>query len=227
MKVAEKLLWILLVAPFIYIAIIWKNLPERLPMHFRMDGSPDRMGNKSELIMLLLILTGITLLSYYLTAYAYKLDPKKNASVNKEKMKKLALAVAFFMVFVMLFVIYTITRVGSYNITGMEGLPDVRIIFAGVGILYAIIGNYMHTLKPNYFAGIRVPWTLNDPENWRKTHLLAGKWWFWGGLLLAVLCIAAPAHLARFFMLTITVILCIVPVVYSYRLFKQQPSAEA
>jgi uncharacterized membrane protein len=80
----------------------------------------------------------------------------------------------------------------------------------------------MHTIKPNYFAGIRVPWTLNNEENWRKTHLLAGKLWFAGGLVLAVLCLLLPDTPALIVFFTATMILVIIPVIYSYRLYQRQ-----
>jgi len=37
---------------------------------------------------------------------------------------------------------------------------NTQFIFAGVGLLFSFIGNYMHTLKPDYFAGLRLPWTV-------------------------------------------------------------------
>src|SRR5690606_29877696 len=98
---------------------------------------------------------------------------------------------------------------------------EAKFIYAAAGILYVITGNYMHTLKPNYFIGVRVPWTLDDPENWRRTHLLAGKWWFAGGLVLAISCLLVSSQVARTLMIAITCIISIVPVVYSYLLFRR------
>ncbi len=42
----------------------------------------------------------------------------------------------------------------------------------------------MGNVRPNYFAGIRTPWTLNDPEIWRATHRLGGRIMVYGSLLL-------------------------------------------
>ncbi|HKZ67411.1 MAG TPA: SdpI family protein [Chitinophagaceae bacterium] len=84
----------------------------------------------------------------------------------------------------------------------------------------------MHTIKPNYFAGIRVPWTLNNEENWRKTHLLAGKLWFVGGLVIALVCLLLPANISIITFFTLTMILVVIPIVYSYRLYKNNSEAE-
>jgi uncharacterized membrane protein len=43
----------------------------------------------------------------------------------------------------------------------------------------------MKNVKPNYFFGIRTPWTLESEDNWKQTHHLASKIWVWGNILLA------------------------------------------
>ena len=35
-----------------------------------------------------------------------------------------------------------------------------------IGVLYLVLGNFLPTVKPNYTIGFRIPWTLNDPDNW-------------------------------------------------------------
>ena len=42
------------------------------------------------------------------------------------------------------------------------------------GLLFMFIGNLMYSIKPNYFAGIRLPWTLSSDDNWRATHKVGG-----------------------------------------------------
>jgi uncharacterized membrane protein len=101
-----------------------------------------------------------------------------------------------------------------------------RFIMAGVGLLFAIIGNYMHTLKPNYFAGFRLPWTLNNDENWRLTHLLGGKLFFAGGLLVAVCSLFLPFIASIIILFAVSITTIVITCVYSFRLYKKQ-SAEA
>jgi uncharacterized membrane protein len=86
---------------------------------------------------------------------------------------------------------------------------------------FAIIGNYLPNLKPNYFAGMRLPWTLENPENWRKTHALAGKLWFGGGLL-AITCLFLPAKAAMILFFAVMILLVFIPTVFSYRFYIQQ-----
>jgi uncharacterized membrane protein len=62
-----------------------------------------------------------------------------------------------------------------------------RIVPAATLLLLATIGNYSSNLRPNYFVGLRTPWTLESPETWRATHRLGGRLMFFGSVSLLVL----------------------------------------
>ena len=216
-KYFKLLIWPVAIAPVIYLAFIWNRLPEQVPMHFDLKGNPDRFGNKTELLIMILVLSVMSAGIFFLLANIYKIDPKKYAAENKERLKSIGFGVAIFMSALSCFILYSSVK-GNFE-------PGVHYILAAVGILFSFLGNYMHNIKPNYFAGLRVPWTLNNEENWRKTHLLAGKLWFAGGLILAVLCLVLPDTAALVVFFVATAILVLIPVVYSYRLYQKQKIA--
>ena len=83
------------------------------------------------------------------------------------------------------------------------------------------LGNYFKTIKPNYFIGIRTPWTLENEEVWKKTHLFGGKLWFIGGLLIFILSLIIPDNYSFYVLITVTVIISILPIIYSYLEFKK------
>jgi uncharacterized membrane protein len=78
----------------------------------------------------------------------------------------------------------------------------------------------MHSIKPNYFAGLRTPWALEDPDNWRATHRLAGKLWFAGGLVITIAVLLLPTVPGFIFFMSIVAVLVLIPFIYSYRYFK-------
>ena len=55
---------------------------------------------------------------------------------------------------------------------------------SAVLLFFIILGNYLGNVRPNYFVGIRTPWTLENPETWRATHRLGGRLMFFGALIL-------------------------------------------
>ena len=78
----------------------------------------------------------------------------------------------------------------------------------------------MKTIKANYFIGIRTPWTLEDTTVWKKTHKMAGKYWFIGGLTTILLGFILEPELYITIFLVITAIIVIIPIIYSYIVFK-------
>jgi uncharacterized membrane protein len=217
-KYFKWLIWLVAFVPCFYLAANWKLLPEKVALHFNLEGNPDRYGEKAELLLVVGLLSLMTVGIYFLLSNIYKIDPKKYAAENKDRLQRMGFAVGIFMSAICCIIIYSTIK-GSIEF-------GLRYIFAGIGLLFSLIGNYMHSMKPNYFAGLRVPWTLNNKENWRKTHLVAGKLWFAGGLLIAILCLLLPDAISLILFFILTMSLVVVPVIYSYRLYKKNKESE-
>lgn len=213
-KILNKIVWLVILMPSVYLAISWNKLQDAVPLHFDLKGNPDRYGNKNELLISVIALTAISGLVYIVLKNIHRIDPKKKAAANKDRLIRLGFALSIFMAALNCMIIFS----GVHGASGFKA----SFIFGGVGLLFAIIGNYLPNLKPNYFAGFRLPWTLENPENWKKTHALAGKLWFGGGILIAVTCILLPPTIAFIVFISVTAIITIIPGVYSYRLFKEQ-----
>jgi len=215
----KYLIWPIALVPLVYLLVIWQALPEEMAMHFDLKGNPDRYGNKSELLIMAAVLSAMSILIYFGLSNIYKIDPKKYAADNKDRLQRMGFAVAVFIIALTCFIIYSTSK------SNMR--MSMRYIFAGVGLLLCLMGNYMHTIKPNYFAGLRLPWTLNNEDNWRRTHLLAGKVWFIGGLVIAILCLIVPDTAAIILFFIATIILILVPVIYSYRLYRKNDQVKS
>ena len=200
-------------APLLYLAIVWNSIPAIIPIHYDIHMKPNRMAGKSELWIPTLILAGVSLLVFVLMRSINKIDPKRIGKETPASFKRLGLVIVVLLSLLNLQLVMFCASVGR--------LPFILLVPV-MALLFAAIGNYLPALKPNYFAGIRLPWTLNSETNWRKTHQLAGKIWFWGGLLTAVVSLFLPLSAGIPVLLAMTVVLVIVPCVYSYRLFKKE-----
>jgi uncharacterized membrane protein len=213
----KKIVWFVMVVPIIYLAIVWKRLPEKIATHFDFQGNADRYDSKSGFLWFMMIMVVVSVGVYLLITNMYRIDPKKYASENKERLQKIAFAIVVFMSALGCIFIYT-------GISGSLKL-NLRFFFALMGLFWAVIGNYMNNLKPNYFAGLRLPWTLESEDNWRRTHHLASKLWFATGLLVTVIAIFASTTVSIICMFTLLFFATVIPAVYSYRLYKKQKSA--
>ena len=193
--------------PFVYLAYIWNRLPEKVPMHWNVSGEIDDYGNKNELLFMLLLVVGLPYLIFLVIPH---IDPKQKLQNMGNKLNNLRFVLSLFMSALAIFILYSVQQKTS----------NTGLIFAIVGLLFAFLGNYFKTLKPNYFIGIRTPWTLENEEVWKKTHLLGGKMWFIGGLLMAITFVL-PEPVNIYIFLSITAIITIIPIIYSYLEFKK------
>ncbi|WP_264560277.1 SdpI family protein [Flavobacterium sp. N2270] len=193
--------------PFLYLAYIWNNLPDKVPMHWNGAGEIDRYGDKKELVLMLVMLVGIT---YFVFLIIPKIDPKGKLQNMGNKLNTLRMALTVFMSGLAIFILYSAQQKNS----------NPQLLFVIIGLFFAFLGNYFKTIKPNYFIGIKTPWTLENEEVWKKTHLLGGKMWFIGGIFMA-LTFVLPNKIQVYTFLGITAIITIVPVIYSYLEFKK------
>ena len=212
-KILKRIIWLFIIAPAVYLAIVWNTVPETVAMHANLKGEVDRYGSKNELITMTLILTLVNAAVYLLLPQVYRIDPKRYAAENKSRLHRIAFAVSVFIAAVLCLLIYSSIH---------ESIKfSSRFILAGVGLLFAVIGNYMYNIKPNYFAGIRLPWTLNNDENWKKTHLLGGKLMFGGGLLIAIISLFTSFYLSIIILFGILSIIILITCIYSYKLYRK------
>lgn len=195
------------VLPFVYLAYIWNELPKEVPMHWNVSGKIDRWGDKSELLVMIFMLTGITYFIFLVIPY---IDPKQKLKSMGNKLNNLRLILGLFMSALAIYILYSVQQETSNPV----------LIFPLIGLLFAFLGNYFKTIKPNYFIGIKTPWTLENEDVWKKTHIMGGKLWFIGGLLMA-LTFLLPNEMQLYTFLGITAVITIVPIVYSYLEFKK------
>jgi uncharacterized membrane protein len=193
--------------PFVYLTFIWNRLPEKVPMHWNGAGEIDRYGDKKELVFTLFMLVGITYLIFLIIP---SLDPKQKLQNMGNKLNNFRIILSLFMSGIAVFILYSVQQKTS----------NPSLIFLLVGLLFAFLGNYFKTIKPNYFIGIKTPWTLENEEVWKKTHEVGGKLWFVGGLLMA-LTFSLPNKIQIYTFLSIAGVITIVPIIYSYLEFKK------
>ncbi len=201
----ELLILAIIIIPAIYLLAIWADLPEEVPMHWNASGEIDRYGSKNELVGLLFMLN---LPLYVILKYAPKIDPKKK--ISETQLAGLRIVMHLFMSALAVFIIYSTKQA---ELSSPFGLASI------VGLLFAGLGWYFPRIKPNYFIGIKTPWTLENDQVWHRTHKASGPVWIVGGILMAIVPLVAEKA-SIYAVLGITMLLSIYSVGYSYWAFK-------
>lgn len=190
--------------PIVVGFMFYSKMPEQVAIHWGFDGNPDGYASKAVAIVILpLALFGMNLLLPFL----FKMDPKyENISEKTINLSMWIIPVVSLMASGL-----TISSALGKQVNINVFVPLV------MGIMFTVIGNYLPKMSQSYTVGIKLPWTLNDEENWNKTHRLAGKLWVVCGLLLIV---GSFINMAMGLMIAMLVVAVIVPTVYSYMQFK-------
>ena len=195
--------------PFIYLGYLYGGLPAEVPVHFNVDGEADRMGSKATLWMVPFLLP---LLTYLILSVVPALDPKKKIEKMGGKYQSFKTMLVAFMSVLALYIIYSAAN---------PGLTRISVVVVLLGLLFMGLGNYFKTIQPNYFMGIRTPWTLENETVWKETHRLAGMLFLGGGLIIVLAGLLLNNMAAIIMLVIITMALTLIPVGYSWMLFKK------
>ena len=194
--------------PILIGLVLWNTLPDKLPTHWNAEGVVDGWSSKTFTIFgLPLFLFAI----HWVCIFASSADPK-----NKNYSGKLLNLV--FWICPVLSVLVGVLIYGTA--LGMEFKVD-KIMLILMGIMFIIIGNYLPKCKQNYTMGIKLPWTLEDEENWNKTHRMGGKLWVVTGFIV-MMCILFPTNVMGVVLIAVLFVAAIVPMVYSYLLHRKK-----
>lgn len=199
----------IVLAPFVYLVIIWNTLPEKIPTHWNFKGEIDKWGDKYSLIVLLFLLPVLT---YVLMLVVPKIDPKKKIELMGGKYYQLKFILVLFTSALAFIILY---------VTKNQSMSSSNLIFIPIGVLFIALGNYFKVIQPNYFIGIKTPWTLESKEVWKLTHALAGKLWIAGGLVIVLTSLTIANRIFIYVFISVIAIISLIPMGYSYFKFKE------
>ena len=203
---------LMLAAPFAYAAYIYPSLPDTIPTHFNIRGEADAYGGKDSIFLGPVIMAVTGLFVFFLLSNIKNIDPKRYKATEDGMYKKFALFTVAFLSLISGIIVFSAS---SHSI-------DIgKLLLPALGLAFAGFGGYMPKIHQNYFAGFKLPWTLENEDNWNETHKLAGKIWMYGGFVQAIAALLLPNKAGFIVFFIITFIMVIVPTVFSYQMFKR------
>lgn len=199
--------------PIVLALFMYNDLPEQMPVHWNATGEIDRYMSKPFVVFGMPIFFALINI---ICVIGVTSDPKKQN--QSKRMQRLA----FWIVPVMSLILFPITLLVSLGVN--ISIPFITTLI--VSIVFIIIGNYLPKSRQNYTIGIKLPWTLNDADNWNKTHRLGGICFMIGGIILFlsnIVLINSESSYALAIITTVTIALLItIPTVYSYALYRKK-----
>lgn len=196
--------------PVLTVYFLWDRLPAQIPSHFNAKGVADDFIAKENIYSF----TGIITFGLYaLMVVIPFIDPKGQIKKMGNNYFKIRLVLQVFISGIL--AVITVT-------TAWEGVDTGSVLLPSVFLLLAIIGNYLQSVKPNYFVGIRTPWTLESEKNWVKTHRFTGRLWMITGGILVILSFIKDLFSWNYVFTTAIIVMVASPILYSFLYFLKE-----
>lgn len=197
--------------------VFYGQMPDVVPSHWGADGAPDAWGAK-QVTLLFDVLPLLLLGLFWLIP---RLEPKHDAY---EK------SAGVYRGFVVLFTAVMAVSTWITEATVFGWLPTDRaaglMIPMLIGVFFILVGNYMPRIRQNYTFGVKTPWTLDDPENWRRTQRFGGRCFIVMGLSLVAIGVTGGGSLAVAGCAAVIVAAVAAIYAYSYLLWRHARSGE-
>jgi uncharacterized membrane protein len=163
-------------------ALAWPELPATMDVHWNAAGEADGTAPRAVGVLLLPVLAALLMGVF---AVLPRIDPLGD---NVEAFR------GYYNGFVLLLVAF-LTAVHGIVLAGNLGVdvPIVPLSFVATGALLAYAGVLLGHAEPNWFVGIRTPWTLSSERVWEETHAVAGPLFVGAGVAVAVAAVAGWA----------------------------------
>ena len=144
-------------------AMVYPTLPDRVPTHWNAQGQPNDYSSRAVGAFLMPI---IMLFTWGMMRVVPSIDPRR---ANYDRMRG-----AYDTVIAAVLGVLLLSHLAM--LAAMAGVPIsmTRVIPAIIGALFIVIGNVLPQARPNWFFGIRTPWTLSSDAVWERTNRVAG-----------------------------------------------------
>jgi uncharacterized membrane protein len=198
---------------FVVAIFLYPQMPDMMASHWNYTGQVNGYMSKFWGLFLMPILS-LALFGIFLLIP--KIDPlKENVAKFGKYFDGFILVMELFLFYLYLLTIFW-NRGVEFNMTGL--------LTPALGILFYYIGILIENAKPNWFIGIRTPWTLSSENVWTKTHRLGGKLYKAAGVISLFGIFAGDYGI--FFVLIPIVFVSIYLTVYSYMEYKKETNGK-
>ena len=198
----EQLRLLLIILPFVFLAIFWHDFPPRFQVSGNLWKRGDGYADKYTLLVLPVL--NVLLFGVFLV-----IDYREKDSAGGHVWQLLSHLLLSYLFFVA-------------GLAALGYKPETEIIFKyGLICLFLILGSYLGTLHRNATIGFRLPWTWQSIDIWRKTHRFAAKLWVYTSLLMLIY---PYWHNKQAWLFPLYIgLLGLLPILYSYILYKNDP----
>lgn len=189
-----------------------------VPMHFDLAGNVDRWGDRGEAAGAILVIAAITAACAAFMAFSLRSD---GSDAARRRGLTLGMGITLAVTGAMALLPFIMaTPVFSEDQAGKLGGAFLCLILA-------ISGALLGKVPPNALIGVRTPWSLSSRLAWDRSNRLAGRLFFWGGLVGLPITLLLPARVAMTAVTIAALMIAVYVVFESWRVWKSDPDRRA
>lgn len=207
---ALLLLWLVLTCVFLILA------PDRVPVHFDINGNVDRMGSKYEY----LLLPGLGLIAMF----GSTLGAKKAKDGNEKTVAIMTICLLTFMLVLFGYFMWKALDPATVS-DGLDRLA-LRGTLLFLMVLFIALGNITPKVRRNSAMGLRTKWSMYNDTCWQKSQRLCGYIMMLCGVLGLLLCAVMPDAWVIWVCLGLLFIMLPAALVGSYLIYKKERKKE-
>ena len=194
---------------------VWKfGSTAPIPMHFGLDGQVDRWGDRTEAALFIGGMAAVSLIVGWAMDWSA-------ARPWADDARRRGLAVAKTIAVATPCIIAAM--MGGLALSARPAAGGQQIILVAVCALLAMIGAGLGKIAPNALVGVRTPWSLTSKLAWEKSNRLAGRLFFWGGLIGALVAPSAPEPIGMQVFGGAVLLIAVLTVFESWRVWRSDP----
>lgn len=189
-----------------------------IAMHYGLDGRPDRFGDRRELGVVLVFMAAMTAI----TAGMMGWYAGRSGEPARRRSLRMGQLVALIAIGGTTLIIAWASLGGAMG----AGPPSSGWVIALVGLILAMVGAGLGRVGPNPLVGVRTPWSHKSRLAWDRSNRLAGRLFFWLGLILLVAAPIAPQGLITIALPAVIAVAALWPVFESWRVWRTDPDRQ-
>jgi len=203
------------VAALVISAASFPHLPATVAVHWDTNGTPNGYSSRE---FAALLVPAIMLALVVLFASVPRISPR---GFEVERASRGYAAIVTIILLFLLAVHVVII------LTAMRIAPSIPVVMPLlIGILFAVVGNYLPKMRRNFFIGVRTPWALADEDVWYRTQRIAGIAFVTAGVALMSVGPFVRGTAFNVLMVVVVIAITVVPVVYSFFAYRAKGASQ-
>ena len=204
---------LLVVASVVASVIAYPSMTERVATHWNMQGEVDGWSSRFIVAWIIPLVMAVMLVIFRILPH---IDPRR-ASYEKFRGAYDGIVITTLAFMFGLHILLLASATGSQ-------VPVGRIIPAAAGAFFIVLGVLLPKAHPNWFIGIRTPWTMTSDVAWERTHRLAGTLFMLSGVLGVLASVVVPRQAALVLMVSAS-LTGVAVIVYSFVVWRREKTA--